>query len=212
MLDWIKNLYYQAFVGVPSAVVQWVVTQLKQIVAWLENVLSSHKSKWGDIWQSARSLASGVDALGRETYWMLWRIRRQQVPGVVAWAGRRFTSDEHTNSARYTYLRQLIQKNYNTEKGDISSLKRWLLLVVVAPILWTLAKLGEEMLKWAFFAYQLLTAPLKLAAILFWALISVLEQNFWDVAARFGEYVAKLVWANMPKTLALVEQIITDTL
>lgn len=212
MLDWIKNLYYQAFVGVPSQVAHWVLDQLKHVVAWLENVLGSHKSRWGDIWQSARSLASGVDALGRETYWMLWRIRRQQVPGVVAWAGRRFTADEHTGAARYTYLRQLIQRNYNTEKSDLSSFKRWLLLLVVAPILWTLKTIGEQMIKWAFFAYQLLTAPLKLANILFWALISVLEANFWEVAAKFGEYVARLVWANMPKTLQIIEQIITDTL
>lgn len=65
---------------------------------------------------------------------------------------------------------------------------------------------------WAWTAWWWVTHPDKLAAVLFWHLIRLLEDNAWIVAGILGKFVLALILRNARRVAGALEQIVTAIL
>jgi len=62
---------------------------------------------------------------------------------------------------------------------------------------------------WARTAWWWVANPEKLALMLFWFLIRLLEDNAWTIASKLGEFIVALIARNPRRIALVVEEIIT---
>jgi hypothetical protein len=83
---------------------------------------------------------------------------------------------------------------------------------VLAPLSALIRLLRADLVKWGYFAYQLLTHPATLAGILIRPLVQAAIAVFDDIALPAGEFALRLVAKNPRRWLGLIETILKAVL
>lgn len=182
-----------------------LATSLRDYFAGILNALINLAGSARDQRSASNKLTQEIANKLMWLYEAAWLFNRQQFLA-------RFAQDEAVGNARYRQLLAGLAAAASQLHADMVALIKWILLTVVAPILLSLKVLGEQMIKWAFAAFDLLTHPPRLAGILFWPLFGVFALDPWTIGRQIGDWLVKLVYQNMLKSATLFEQILADVL
>jgi hypothetical protein len=100
-------------------------------------------------------------------------------------------------------------KLYRQAVQLLDDLRTWVEVHVLEPLSDLVSQLRTDLLKWGFFAYQLLTNPPKLAALLIKPIVAAAEAVFWDIAAPVGKFAFGIILKDSAKFAALIETILS---
>lgn len=212
MFDWIAGFVARWAASVPAAVrdlVHWSVHALAGVVY---AVFGNVGGAWHKLFTALHWLyTSGYDL----AKWLVTHISYL----VKVWLPRL----EAAITAAWRDALAFASRLYHDVLGRLDQLTRlarrwvddaiaWVVTHVLDPLAADARQLRADLLKWGYFAYQLVTHPDRLAAIVGDALIAWAESQFWRLAGPVGQFVLRLLLANARKFAQLLETIVTAVL
>lgn len=161
---------------------------------------------------SARDLRNQTGAFNQAVAGKLWWLYRWGFVALRQQVFAKFLTDERWESQWHDRIAGWIADVRSSLASDIASLIKWVTVAILIPFTLALHTLAKQMIEWAFAAWDLLTHPPRLAGILFWPLFGVLAADPWAVGRTIGDWLVKLVYQNMLRSVTLLEQIMADVL
>lgn len=212
MLSWIG-----AFVGRWAAVVP---QDVRDVIHWTAHALASVVytvfgnvgKAWHDLlgalqWMHARADEFVSYVVGR----IAWLVT-VEVPRLAATA----LGYLRTALAFAAHIWSLAQAGLARLEGLarqwVKDALSWVAVHVWQPLDARLRQVAADLIKWGFYAYQLVTHPDQLAAILLGALIAAAESTFFRIAGPLGTFTLRLIMSALPRLLALAESVVTAVL
>lgn len=212
MFDWIAGFVARWAGSVPSAVrdlVHWAVHALAGVVY---TVFGNVGGAWHLMFTVLHWLfTSGSDfvkwVVTHLTYLVKVWLPRIEATALALWRDALAFATRLWHDA-ITRIEQLTQLARRWVDDAIS----WVVTHIWDPLTADIRQLRADLLAWGYFAYQLLTHPDRLAAIVGDALISWAESQFWRIAGPLGSFVLRLLLANARRFAQLLETIVTAVL
>lgn len=212
MFDWIAGFVARWAGSVPAAVrdlVHWAVHALAGVVY---TVFGNVGGAWHALFTAYHwVLTSGTDfvkwVVTHLTYLIRTWLPRIEATALALWhdalafASRLY----HDVLSRLDQLARLARR-------WVDDAIAWVEVHVLDPLLADVAQLRADLLKWGYYAFQLVTHPDRLAAIVGDALISWAESQFWRIAGPLGSFVLRLLLVNARRFAQLLESIVTAVL
>lgn len=165
------------------------------------------------IWQRATAAVSSAltEFMGAVHQFVTW-VTAVAIPALSRWvqAGLTELKNGILSLAKSAYglivkLGAQIVKAYQ----DLSS---WVLRNVWDPLTARIKQLENNLLKWGYTAWWYITHPAALADLLILDIARSAEKRAWTLAGMLGKFTLSLVVRNLPKLIALVEDIVTAVL
>jgi hypothetical protein len=212
MFDWIAD-YVQRWAGVVEA---HVLDALHWAVHAAVGVYNDVFTFVGAAWQKFYA-AIGLVWRYANQYLIqaaLWIIHLVTVTIPVLWVHMLAGVANAINWATTLYNRAVAFANalWLDVLQRIANVITWVTNTIWAPLKAAVEQVASDLLKWGYYAYQLVTHPDQLAVILLDALIAAAEAAFWRIAAPAGAFALKLVMANAARFAQLIETIIAGAL
>lgn len=208
--------WYAWLAGNPFPGIAYVSAWLQQAMYWLASQLDRDRMRQADGWQAnfqsvtmwKRSHDRAMNSIAARLWWLYVRCYID----VPAWLSARIQGDEQW--ANRWFYRLLADINYvlAMAKWLLHEFSVWLFATTINPILARLKTAEENILRWAYYCYQFVSNPPKLADITFWPLFGVFQKNPFGIGRTIGDWLGKLVYENTVRSISLAEQIITDIL
>ena len=101
---------------------------------------------------------------------------------------------------------------YNKAVRLLDDLSTWVLTHVLVPLTNITTSLRNDLLKWGYFAYQLLNDPGKLAGILAKYIVAAVLAIFWTVADVIGRFIAGIILHQARRLISVIETVLTAVL
>lgn len=212
MFDWVKD-FVERWAGQVAApvrdLVHWAVHALAGVVY---AVFGNVGSAWHDVFAAARWIESTATDL---VHWIVthltWLIKHA-IPALGQLILHYWRDALNFATSLYHDLQRGLQQLTGLARRWVDDALAWVHDHVWAPLVADAKQLRNDLLKWGFFAYDLLTHPARLAGILVLPLIAAAEAVFWQIAAPAGEFALRLVLANARRFAQLAETILTAVL
>jgi hypothetical protein len=212
VFDWIKSFVDRWAGLVDSAtrdLIHWAVHALAGVVY---TVFGNVGGAWHDLFTALHWLRStAADFAGWVVTHFTWLIK-YEIPHL----GQLLLSYWHDalNFATRLYHLALsaVEAALNVARHLVDDAITWVRVHVYDPLLARAKQLETDLLKWGYAAWQLVTSPPKLAAILLDALVAAAEAAFDRIAEPAGEFALRLVVHQLPKLLKLAEAILAAVL
>lgn len=208
MLNWIAGFVDRWTPVVSTAIrdlVHWAIHALAGVVY---TVFGHVGAAWREVYDSltwhlrwavafVHSVVSHLDTIITKDIPFLWKYFLAQVVHIG-----------HLIVAALNQALAFADSLYHKAVNAIDALNRWVNTHVLLPLSALIAGLRRDLLKWGFFAYQLLNDPGKLAAILARFIVAAILAIFWTVAGPVGEFIAGIILKQLPRFVKLVETIL----
>lgn len=209
MLNWLDNLFHRArgvIGGAVSDAIHWAVRGLAAVVF---AVFGAVKKAWAVTAGAMADLHKALDVFGASVVrWAAW-LWRVEIPRILRWAQHELAR----LAADLARLRDwaIVQLARLTlwVTHQITAVYQWVLRDVYDPLSRAIARTYQDLLKWGYYSYQYITHPERLAELLIMPLVVTFEKYAWQIARQLGTFTLALITANLPKVLALAEDIIT---
>jgi hypothetical protein len=212
MLSWIAGYVGRWSGQVASEVrslVQWGLHALAGVVY---TVFGNVGKAWGWLLTSLQWMHAQADLFAGWVVTHLVQIVTVDIPrlardavnyydAAIAFAGRVW-SDAQAAVARALQLAQQY----------VADALNWVRVNVYDPLFAAAKQLETDLLKWGYYAYQLLTHPATLAGLLLDYLIAAAEAAFDRIAVPAGTFALRLITSQLPRFLKLAEAILTAVL
>lgn len=212
MLDWIAGFVARWTPVVSNGVrdlVHWGLHALASVVYF---VFGAVGKAWNDV---VTAIAAAYDQAKRFVTTVgtaLEFLIRVYVPRVLAQAEAWWHDALSTAHA----LAALILADLKADIADITAfindVRQFAITHILVPLTAAIEAIKADIVKYAVFAYNLVTHPDQLAAILIRAMITAAEDIFWDIAEPAGEFALRVVTKNLARWLHLIETIIAAVL
>jgi len=124
---------------------------------------------------------------------------------VNRWIKRIFVDLWHAIVWYYYLQLSILHRTFNDVTG-------WVVRDIWGPLKRFLDMTWCDLLKWGYTAWYYITHPDKLAALIFWYIVSLLEVNAWEAAKLLGTFVTALFLHNIRRVALLLEDIISAVL
>lgn len=212
MFDWIAGLigrYSRTIAGDIRDMVGVVVHGLAGVVytvfgnvglAWT-NVHAEIDNLWG--WG-----AQFVD----NAYWVVYRVIHVDVPVLWNYALSGFRQAEATVEHFYSLAVSGARTLFDDAVGQIQAVIRWAITNIFDPLKAYADQIYNDLLKWGYTAYQYITHPALLAALLLGPLIGAAEAAFFTIAGPVGRFILGILLHQAQRFAQLLEDIVTGVL
>lgn len=218
-LEWIGEQAEGAWNAVAGAaedlwhkVVHFVFGVIHGITGWLVGLFGVVIWAWNHLVAAAEVIGAAVAEAVGEAASFLWTLAVHTIPSIwrhiEAAAIRAWHWVEHAVAWAAKHIAHLAAQAWHWVENAL----KWVTHHVLRPLERLAAYVWDHLTRWAHLAWYLVTHPAKLAEILLWPLVSAAEQIAWQLARRFGEWLAKLVLHNMVKVAHLVEDVLAAIL
>lgn len=207
MLDWIAG-YVARWAGVvaagPRNLVQW---GLHAVAGVVYTVFGNVGKAWRDLLGALQWLhARADDFLLQATLWIT-HIVTVTIPHLAATALGYLKQALAFATQLYHLALAAVAQLEALAKRLIADAVTWVLQHVWKPLDDAVHQLAADLLKWGYYAYQLVTHPAQLAAILLDALVAAALAAFDRIAPIVGEFALRLLVHQLQRWLALAERI-----
>lgn len=210
MITWLYNLIFGQSYAVSGDTRNLIWDALHGFTSWVQKILQNTSDAWQNIYMRMWNLDSGTWGFGQAVYWKFWRLYKQDIPFIKKEASDRSDQIFHWANNYIGYVINRVNSIRSEAWLWIVGLTFMVVHVIIPPIMALLHTLADQMLKWAFVAWDLVTHPPKLASLLFWPLFAIFKVNPFAIGRTIGDWALKLVLAEFIKSSQLVEEIITD--
>lgn len=190
----------------------WLQAAFYWLMSQLDNQTQGQQNGWTGSYQAFSMWQSNHNRLLASIRYRLTWLYTYAYLGMGRWVSRKFIENEKWSAYWHDHLWRYITWVADRIYYMINSLTRWVENSVYKPLFAKVVLLGQQMKDWAYFSYELLSHPPKLADLTFWPLFGVFQQNPFTIGRTIGDWVAKLVYSQTVRSITLVEQIITDVL
>jgi hypothetical protein len=212
MLDWLKG-YVARWAGVVDSatrdLVHWAVHALAGVVY---AVFGNVGRAWHDLFTAYHWVRSTAADLVGWIVTHLTYIVKHDLP-LLAHSILSYWRDAlNFATSLYHAALRAVESLAKVARRWVDDAIGWVITHVYDPLLADARQLRSDLLKWGYTAWQIVTHPDRLAAIVGDALISWTEQQFWRIAGPVGTFALRIVVANLRKFVALAETIITAVL
>lgn len=209
MLNWLDNFWHRVagtVGGGISTAVHWAMHALASVVF---SVFSNVKKAWAYAVGGITALHRTLDNFGKSVLqfadW-LWHVA---IPAILRWVRKELAS----LAADLAKLRQwaLLEfaKIILALQKAVRDLTSWVIRDIYDPLKRYADQIWSDLKKWGYTAWWYITHPLALAEVLIAPLVITLEKYAWSIARQLGTFTLALIAGNLPKLIALVEDIIT---
>lgn len=212
MLNWIKG-YTDRWTGA-------VGTEVRDLVHWGLHALAGvvygvfgHVGKaWGELLAGLQWMHGQAD---QYVSWTLTHLHQLVIVDIPRLAGDALAGLQRA-LAWATSLYKLALAGLDRLRADaqqwVRDALKWVQVNVYDPLLARIRQAESDLLKWGFYAYDLLTHPDRLAGLLIGPLVAAAEAAFWTLAGPLGTFALRLIVANTARLLALFEAIVMAVL
>jgi len=212
MITWLYTTVYSLWSGISSGVKDFVHAVVHALIGALDAVAGRMWTVWWSMLSTAWTAVGVFAWFCRGVWYVLYWLVILQVPALWTQA--------------QGLLHQLVDMSqwlYNTALGwlhDAESLAQrladntvaWVTRNVWNPLWGYVQDLYAKLTTWGWTAYYYVTHPDDLAQLLFWALFGVFARNAFGIGRYIGDWVLRLVLANLAGSVNLAEEILTDVL
>lgn len=167
---------------------------------------------WLRVWDSLGWILSRADAFVHQVINHIDTIVTKDIPFLWAYFLAQVKSIGHTIADIYDAALAYALKLYHQAINAVDDLNNWINTHVLLPLSADVTALRNDLLKWGYFAYQLLNDPAKLAGILASFIVAALMGIFWSVAGPVGKFIAGIILKDTKRFVDLIETIISAVL
>src|SRR5713101_1140144 len=212
MLGWIAG-YVRRWAGIVEAhVVDLVHWGLHAVAGVVYTVFAHVRAAWHEVVAGARAVEDATRAFADSVWRMGVRIIRHVLPALARWAEGRLAAAAAVVAHDVTVIRKWVDTALRSALDAVDVLGAWVDDHVLKPLLADVAALWKAVTAWAYTAWWWVTHPDKLAGVLLWPLVTVLEASAWEAGGRLGTFVLGLIIRNTRRVAQLVEDVITAAL
>jgi hypothetical protein len=212
VLNWIKG-YIDRWSGVVDSatrdLVHWAIHALAGVVY---TVFGNVGSAWHDLFTGLRWLRStGADLATWLTNHIVW-IVTHDLPRLGQLILGYWRDALNFATGLYHDALRAVEAALGVARRLVDDAISWVTTHVWDPLLADAKQLRADLLKWGYTAWQIVTHPGQLAAIVGDALVAWGEAQFWRLAQPVGTFALRLVVANLRRFVQLAETILTAVL
>lgn len=219
MLNWIYNTAKGAFGFVTGSLetfwnemVSFVWGVVHGVIGWLEGFFGVILKAWNFLGEVAEFVGRiGEAAFGAITHWISDFVNHT-LPSIWKWISHAIQWAEHHISQLATWAYNHISNAVKSAWHWVEGAKTWVLHHVWRPLEHLATYVWHHLTQWAHTAWWAVTHPAKLANLVFWDLVNLVQRNAWKLARQFGQWVTELVMANILRFVHLAEDIIAAVL
>lgn len=212
MLNWIAS-YTARWSG-------WVAGKTIDLVHWgLHAVAGVVYAVFGNVGKAWLAVVGALHWAHQQADGFAWwvvqhfdSLLRYDLPRIIDWAAALVQSAEQLAARDYSLLRDALAVAVTGLRQLIAAAVQWVTVHVYDPLLALCTQLRADLLKWGYWAYQLLNDPPRLAQILLDAIVAAAEAAFWRLAGPAGQFALRLVLANARRFAQLAETILAAVL
>lgn len=212
MLDWLAGFvarWTPVVAGPILDVVHWVGHAIASVVY---TVFGAVGKAWTGVQDAWGWVDKGISYFVTWVYYRLDRIITKDIPDL--WSSLIARAKQLAADAARLFDSAVAEarKLFDSAIAAIADLARWVNVHVLEPLTDLVTQLRADLIKWGYFAYQLLTDLPKLAGLLIRPIVAAAEAAFDDIAAPVGDFAVRLIVKQLPKLLKLAETILTAVL
>lgn len=212
MLSWLRKHFAAAAGIIPDAVREFVYQQVYAVMAFLGTIVNHVAASWNYMWSFTKVLYTAFDVFGHAVYSYFARLVRVVLPGIIRWASGRIAQVEKWVSGWVTVILRDAEAAKNYLVKLIGEAVKWAVDNIWSPLWAELLTVKANLTKWGYTAWWYITHPGSLADLLLLYLVASLQRSIWNIARIMGEFLFKTVLSQLPRSLALIEQILADVL
>ncbi len=212
MLSWIKDFVGRWAGRVSGDVIDLVHWAVHALAGVVYTVFHHVGQAWHDMFAAGNWLRQTAWLFGIEVFHHLRHIVVVDIPHLFDWARARLAALEHWALAWIHRILSDLAALRHWAASALDSLRHWAASALDALRHWAASIIDMLWRKYIYPAWYLVTHPDKLAAILFWWLVGLLEDNAWAVGRRLGQFTVALVWHNALRLAQLAEDILNAVL
>lgn len=201
-------MWNAVFGSIPDTIRNWVRDLVNGVYGYYHFIDTLLRDAWYNLSNTVYWLARNWLSFMDSVYRKLWQIARNIIPGIIS-EYRRLYND----------VLRYAQNVYNTVAGWFNTALRYAETLVQNAINWVAIHVWQPLVNdftqaWNWITqkgetvWYYLTHPDALVALIFDALITMLEQQAWSVADRLGKFFASLIARNLGQFVKLVEDIL----
>jgi hypothetical protein len=207
MLNWIAG-YVGRWAGVVDIhvrdLVHWAIHALASVIY---TVFGHVGNAWGDLLAAFKWLHSHAADYVAWTIAHLRQIILVDLPKLAATALGYLKQALAFATTVYHLALAGIARLHDLARQWVADALQFVHDHVYAPLLALARQLRTDLLKWGYYAYQLVTHPDQLAVILLDALIAAAEAAFWRIADPAGRFALRLILSQPLRFARLAETI-----
>jgi hypothetical protein len=212
MPSWLRTLIFGGWAGVADEIKQLLNQALGGLASWIQSLFGTSKQAWTELWAAFDGLAQDTDYFGNRVWLNLNWTGRSVIPSLARYVDAFNRRQDSWNAKWHALLWQRDAQNHDFTVSQIGAAKLWALGAIFLPLSKLIIALTADVLKWAYWAFQLLNDPPRLAGMLLWPLTAVMEATWEAWTLSVGDWVGKLILHNLLKVIHLAEQILSDVL
>lgn len=215
MFDWVYNTAKGAFGWVTGAgelvwneVVSFVYGVVHGVVGWLEGFFGIIANAWHFIEEVAEFIGRTAEAaFGAISHWISDFVNHT-LPSIWKWISHALEWAEHHVRKLGEWALEHIEHVAKLAWHWVEGAKNWVIHHVWRPLEHLANYVWHILTHWAHTAWWAVTHPAKLADVLFWDLVHLVQRYVWRLARQLGQWVTELVLANVMRFVHLVEDIL----
>lgn len=212
MLDWLRRKLHQTGTGLSAALRRYIYDMVHAVGAFLTTIIFHVGTNWNWMLRQAAHLDHGMGNLADGLWGWGNKIVHHVLPALRKWAARQLAHllklIGHWVSK---FVKELAHLKSLVERW-LKDLEKWVIRHVYDPLKKWADHIWARLLDWGYVAYRYITHPQMLADLIFDYLLVTFTRRAWAVARVLGEWIFKTFMANIPRSVTLIEKIITDVL
>jgi hypothetical protein len=209
MLNWLDRFFGKVSGAIGAEIskaVHWAFHALASVVFAVFGLVGK---AWALFVRGVHDFMAAIDKLGAEIIAFASWLVHVEIPAILRWAGAELAKLSSALANIYDWAVKAIADVIRRIEAAISDVTKWVLRNVWDPLKAYADKIYNDLLKWGFYAYNVLTHPQALADSLLLFLVNSLERAAWDIGQKLGTFLLALISANIKKLLILIEDIVT---
>lgn len=212
MLDWLKKNFTSWANVVSDQIRQFVYNQVYAVMSFLGTIVNHVSDAWHQMYTWANGLFSGISAFATSVYAYFYRIIRVTLPGIIRWADKAVKALTAWVWGHIVTLTNAIWALRGYLLNLIDGVLAWVKHSIYDPLMSEVTSLWSSLKKWGYTAWWYITHPQDLADLLLTYILISVQKSVWLVARTMGEFFFRLFMQNVPRSVDLIEKIISDVL
>jgi hypothetical protein len=212
VLSWLKDWFGRFGGAVDATVLRMVHWALHALASVVYTVFNHVGRAWNDVWAAGNWMRRAAWEVMRTIYTHIRAIIIHDIPHLFHWALAALHKLKHWALAWIDRLLKDLARLKTLAWHWIITLYHWAWAHIYVPLFNYARWLEKWLRKWGYTAWWYVTHPASLAALLFWPLVKLLEDNAWAAARVLGTFTLALATRNARRLAQLAEDIIAAVL
>jgi phage-related protein len=209
MLNWLDSFFNNVSGSIGALVskaVHWAIHALASVVFAVFKLVGK---AWNTFVSAVKSFHNALDRWAAGVIdWVTWLVK-VEIPAILRWAEAELAKLSATLAQLYDRVTAAIADLIGRIESAVKSVTDWVIAEIWDPLKKYADAIYNDLLKWGFYAYTVLTHLDSLADAMIMYIVASLEKYAWQIAGNLGTFMLALIYKNLARLITLAEDIIT---